>query len=95
MARKQTTDKSTSKPPATAKPESKPKSRAPGVISPSDVYRLDEFQARVGWSNDAWRTARSNGLKVIRTQGRAYVRGSDFLDYLDGIARRAEENAQP
>lgn len=61
----------------------------PGVIARDEVYTLDEFRERVGWSDHALRTARRNGLTVICTNGRGYVLGSDFLAYLD--AKRRQE----
>jgi len=57
----------------------------PGSIDPACVYHVDEFLRRVRWSKHAWRTAKRRGLNVIHTAGRAYVRGSDFVSYLDGI----------
>lgn len=62
-----------------------PAPKAPGVISPNEVYRKDEFLARVGWSDDAFRTAKRNGLSIIEANRRVYVVGKSFLDYLDKI----------
>lgn len=59
---------------------------APGAIEPGTLYRLEDFRARVGWGQFAMRTARRNGLRVIYTAGRAYVRGDDALAYFDRIA---------
>ena len=63
-----------------------PRSKAPGVISPDEIYRKDEFLSRVGWNEDAWRTAKRKGLKTIEAQRRVYVVGSAFQTYLEQIA---------
>lgn len=64
-----------------------------GVISKHEIYRLDEFLSRVGWSDAAWRTARRNGLQVIRTANRGYVDGSEFDRYLKTLVE-TKENAE-
>jgi hypothetical protein len=58
----------------------------PGTIEPGVMYTLPEFRRRVGWGLYATRTARRNGLRVIRTAGRVYVRGDDALAYFDRLA---------
>jgi hypothetical protein len=55
----------------------------PQVIRADEVYQLDEFLRRAGIGRWAYRTALRNGLRVIRTAGRVYVRGSDWFAYLD------------
>lgn len=62
-----------------------PVAQSPGCIEPDAVYSLDEFRRRTGWGVHAVRTARRNGLRIIYTGGRAFVRGSDFLRYLDEL----------
>ncbi len=54
----------------------------PGVVAPTDLYHVDELLARLKWSKHAWRTARRQGLRVLRAGGRAYVLGSDLIAYL-------------
>lgn len=54
----------------------------PGVIAPTNLYHVDELLARLKWSKHAWRTARRQGLRVLRAGGRAYVLGSDLITYL-------------
>jgi len=56
-----------------------------GVIRPEEIYRKDEFFRRVGIKQAGYRTARRNGLKVIAAQGRVFVRGSDWIAYLDSL----------
>ena len=56
---------------------------------------MDVFMKHVGLSRHALRTARRRGLRVLRTGGRAFVLGSDFIDYLircqdDDQVRRGE-----
>ena len=59
---------------------------SPGFVEPGVIYRADEFKRRVGWSEHAMRTARRGGLRVIRTGGRAYVKGDDAIAYFDKVA---------
>lgn len=59
---------------------------APGEIQPGVLYTLPEIKRRSGLGEWALRTARRNGLRVIYTGGRAFVRGSDFIKYLDTLA---------
>ena len=65
---------------------SKP-TEGPGTISSGEVYRLDEFRRRTVWEKSALRTARRSGLRVIYFKNRGFVRGSDFLAFLDEVAR--------
>ena len=63
---------------------------SPGVIEPQHVYTLAEFQQRTGMGECAMRTARRAGLKVVRFKNRSFVRGSDFLEFLDNVARSGD-----
>ena len=64
--------------------------RIPGVIERQHVYTLDEFRQRTGMGDAAMRTARRAGLRVVRFKNRSFVRGADFLDFLDAVARDGE-----
>jgi hypothetical protein len=57
-------------------------SRVSGVINTAEIYPRDEFLDRMRWGKHAWRTACRNGLRVLRAGGRAYVLGSDLVEYL-------------
>lgn len=64
-------------------------------ISANECYPLDVFAAAAGLGRAALREARRNGLKVRRVHGRAYVFGSDWLDYLrkaDGDENNTNSN---
>lgn len=60
--------------------QSIPNTRA-GVIESGSTYTLKEFLERVNWKQDAYRTAKKNGLKTVTMGGRKYVLGDDFIDY--------------
>ena len=60
---------------------------SPGVIRPDEVYTKDEFCRRTGMKAHAYRTAKRKGLRVISTAGRVFVRGADWLSYLDVVSR--------
>ena len=59
----------------------------PGVISPDDLYTLDEFRARTKLGQAALRTLRRAGLRVIYQSGRAFIFGSDFIEFLISPSR--------
>lgn len=54
-----------------------------GPIEPHVLYPLTVLQERTGFGNDAMRTARSKGLRVMYAGGRGYVLGRDFIAYLE------------
>ncbi len=60
----------------------RPAGGSPGVVTPSDLYRVDELRARLGWSESAYQSARKQGLKIFRAGKRSYVRGSDAIAYV-------------
>lgn len=62
---------------------------SPGVIEPGVLYSLAEFQSRTGLKRFALRTARKNGLQVRYTGGRAFVNGTDWIEYV------AKQSATP
>lgn len=66
----------------------------PGIES-GRVYQLFEFMKLAGIGRHAFRTARDNGLRVIRTAGRCYVRGDDWFDYLDKVAEQQGGEGAP
>lgn len=55
-----------------------------GIVEVDAVYQKAEFLSRVGLGEAAFRSARRAGLKVAYVHGKAYIRGRDWLDYLDG-----------
>lgn len=63
---------------------------APGTIEPAVLYKLDELKRRAGLGNWAFRTARKNGLKVRYLANRAFVKGSDFIDFVERVATDAK-----
>ncbi len=46
-------------------------------------YGLAELQKRTGLGKAAMRTARRKGLQVRYVAGRAFVRGEDWLSYVE------------
>lgn len=61
-----------------------------GVIEAGAVYTLQELKRRAGVAEWWLRTARRNGLRVIRAGNRGYVRGEDFIGYLDKLGATTE-----
>lgn len=55
----------------------------PGIIEAGAVYTLPEFQARMGMSKWAMRSARRNGLKVRRVGKRGYILGKDAIAFIE------------
>jgi len=60
-----------------------------GTIEDGVTYPLTVFQRTAGIGKHALSQLRKQGLKVIRTGGRAFVRGKDFSDFLNTL--RAED----
>ena len=60
-------------------------------IEPGKIYPLALFKQITGFGNHAMRTARKQGLRVRYLAGRAFVMGSDFLDYVNGLDDAGDE----
>lgn len=58
-----------------------------GPIEPLVMYPLPDLQGRSGMGVGALRTARRQGLKVLYIAGRAYVKGADFIAYVEANAK--------
>jgi len=63
-------------------------SQAPGVVNAHEVYTLPELQERLQLGEWAMRQARRSGLRMVKIGRRKYVKGADFLDYLDRQAKQ-------
>ena len=59
------------------------------VIRRDEAYSLGEFKRRTVKTDSALRTLKTEGLHIDRIGKRAFVRGSEFLDFLE---RRAGGN---
>jgi hypothetical protein len=55
------------------------------------VYPLCDFQKRVGMTRHGIRSARRNGLKVHYVHGRCFVRGADWIAYLERHGTRTKD----
>lgn len=66
-----------------AKETSKNISDAAGVIRAGESYLLDDFKKRTKLGKAAYLSARRNGLITIHIHGRTFVRGEDWLRYLE------------
>lgn len=53
-----------------------------GTICDDTTYPLAVFQKTAGVGKHAMRQLRQQGLRVIRTGGRSFVRGRDFSEFL-------------
>lgn len=65
---------------------SKPKriaATSPGVIEPQALYTAEEARRRLRIGQWAWRKWRQDGLVVHRLSGRAYVRGSTLIQFIE------------
>jgi hypothetical protein len=54
-----------------------------GTIEADTLYELSVLRERCGWGEVAIRRARKAGLRVIHRAGRYWVRGSDFIEYIE------------
>ena len=55
----------------------------PGLIEAGAVYTLPEVQQRLQLGDHALRQARRAGLRVRRVGRRAYVLGSDIIQFIE------------
>lgn len=65
-----------------ASPIESPSDDYPGVISAGELYTLPELKRRLRLNESALRTARRRGLPVYRVNGRGFVFGRDWIDYV-------------
>lgn len=56
-----------------------------GTITDDAVYPLPVFERISGLGKSAMAKARAQGLKVRKTNGRAYVLGKDFSSWLASL----------
>lgn len=61
-----------------------------GPIQRNTIYPLADFMSRVGLGEFAMRRARREGLRVVRMGKSVFVRGEDFIDFLN---KQAEPSA--
>lgn len=60
-------------------------------IDPALQYPLERFEQIAGLGRAALREARRKGLKVTYIHGRAFVRGSDWMDYCDSKGKDTKD----
>lgn len=58
-----------------------------GPIAPDALYPLVALQERVGLGKTTMRTMRRQGLRVRYLCGRCFVRGADFIDFVEQHGR--------
>lgn len=66
---------------------------APGVIQADEAYTVDEFRRRAGLGDFTWRQVKKE-LLVIPLGRKKYVRGCDWLEYLDRLAVEQNERGK-
>lgn len=65
-----------------------------GPIQAGTTYPMQLFMRRSGLGRYALTQMRQRGLKVIRSGGRAFVRGEDFNEFLSRVAASPDEVMQ-
>ena len=65
-----------------------------GTISDDTTYPLAVFQKTAGIGKHALSQLRRQGLRVIRTGGRAYVRGVDFSSFLATLSGNPDTGSE-
>lgn len=77
-----------------AKARKKPQeAAAPVCIERGKTYPLPEFLRLTGWSNEALRNRKDEGLRVVYLGKQAWVSGDDFNDFVSDHRRRTERSA--
>lgn len=64
------------------------KIRTPGVIRADEAYTQAEFCRRAGLARKAYQAARRHGLTVIEFGKKRWVRGADWLAFLEKQAEK-------
>ncbi len=62
-----------------------------GEIDPEKLYSLETFKRVSGMKDWALRSARKAGLKMKRIGNRKFVKGQDFIDFLDSTNSNGPE----
>lgn len=64
------------------------KHKGNGVIDPAKIYTVDAIGGESSFGPNGIRKAAKNNppLKILYLHGRAFVRGSDFLEYFNAHA---------
>ncbi len=65
-----------------------------GTICDDTTYPLALFQKTAGLGKHALSQLRRKGLRIIRTGGRAFVRGRDFSEFLGKLASNEPATAE-
>ena len=65
-----------------------------GPIQKNTIYPLGDFMGRVGMGEFAIRNARRAGLKVVRIGKKVFIRGEDFISFLDAQAEAVTASAK-
>lgn len=63
-----------------------PKAESTGPIESGAIYSLDEFCRRSRQGATALRNAFRKGLKKVKVGNIVYIKGSDFLEYVDRMS---------
>lgn len=66
----------------------------PTMIQSGVVYTLDNFKSLSGLGTHALRQAVKKGLQTIQIGSRKYVRGSDFLAFIDKQIQTQSSNQE-
>ena len=75
-----------------ARASEKVATRVPGVIRPDELYTIEEFVARTGLGETWRRRARRTGLQILYLNGRGFIWGGDFIDF---VLRMATKEFRP
>jgi hypothetical protein len=60
------------------------------VIRTDEMYLVDEARRRLRIGQWAWRQWRRDGLVVLRVSGRAFVMGSDLIEFIQQRSRETK-----
>ena len=64
-------------------------------IDPAKTYPLADFMLLSGFGRDAMRSARRKGLPVLHVSNRAFVKGSDFVAWLESHSKNEAAGSGP
>ena len=66
--------------------------RSPPGVSLHELYTVNEAKARLGWTDSALRSAKRQGLKLLKCGKRRHVTGAEILRFLESVSVRENES---
>jgi hypothetical protein len=63
------------------------------MIEPHALYTVEEARRRLRLGAWAWRQWRRDGLSVLRVSGRAFIAGSELIEFIEARGREQKPDS--